>query len=131
MGKASRRKKERREAMKSGLGNPIARKAVAIASRGAVIDELKKATTEEQIEVLGSVSPSKVGKALIQKAPREMDKSIRNLQKTGKKVTVKELCREIRETPSFLNMSEQAGVSYAWYEELAKERMKKHGIVED
>ena len=131
MGKASRRKKERREVAKSGLGNPIARKAVAIASRGAVIDELKKATTEEQIEVLGSVSPSKVGKALMRKAPREMDKGIRNLQKTDKKVTVKELCREIRETPSFLRMSEQAGVTYAWYENLAAERMKSHGIMED
>jgi len=128
MGKASNRKKERRDLAVKGLSNPIGRKAVAIASRGKVISELKKATTEEQVEVLDSISPSKkvrkVGKALMKKAPKEMDIGVKNLLKQGKKVTVKELCREIRETPSFLKMSESAGVPYEWYENLAKSKVE-------
>ena len=123
VGKASRIKRERREGV-SGLNNPIARTAVKVASRSAVLRELSQASTEDQIEVLSRVSLTKVGKALMKKAPREMDKGIRRLQREGKKVTVKELCREIRESSSFLRMSENAGVPYRWYEELAKERIK-------
>ena len=128
MGRASNRKKQRRELAAKGLSNPIIRKAVAISARGKVVNELQKATTDEQIEVLSSISPSKVGKALIKKAPKEMDKGIKELQKQGKRVTAEELCREIRETPSFLQMSEEAGVPYKWYEELAKQRMEAHKI---
>ncbi len=124
VGKASRGKRERRENLASGLNNPIARTTVKIASRSAVLRELSQASTEDQIEVLSRISLTKVGKALMKKAPNEMDKGIRRLQKEGKKVTVKELCREIRESPAFLKMSENAGVPYRWYEELAKERIK-------
>ena len=128
MGKASRIKRERREGLASGLNNPIARTAVKVASRSAVLRELSQASTEDNIEVLSRVSLTKVGKALIKKAPHEMDKGIRRLQREGKEVTVKELCREIRESSSFLKMSENAGVPYRWYEELAKERIKDGAI---
>lgn len=125
MGKASRHKKDR----KAGLNNPIARKAVAIASRGAVINELKNATTEEQIKVLSSISPSKVGKAIMREALGEMDKGIRNLLSSGREVTVDELLKEARNTPGFLQMCENAGVLYSWFEQLACDRMKKQGLV--
>ena len=78
--------------------------AVKLASRGAVVDELGKATTEEQIEVLGSISPSKVGKAIMKKAPREMDKGIAKLRGMGKPVTVDNLLEEARTTSGFLDM---------------------------
>src|SRR3989304_1837002 len=104
MGKASNRKKEHRRLAALGLSNPVARKAVAVASRDAVISELKKASTEEQIEVLASVSPSKVGKAIMRKAPAEMDKGIKELQKKDVPVTVENLCAEIKSTPGFLTM---------------------------
>ncbi len=128
MGKASNRKKEHRRLAALGLSNPVARKAVAVASRDAVISELKKASTEEQIEVLASVSPSKVGKAIMRKAPAEMDKGIKELQKKDVPVTVDNLCAEIRSTPGFLVMCENAGLSLEWFESLAKERMKAHGL---
>ena len=128
MGKASNRKKEHRRLAALGLSNPVARKAVAVASRDAVISELKKASTEEQIEVLASVSPSKVGKAIMRKAPAEMDKGIRELQKKNVPVTVDNLCAEIRSTPGFLVMCENAGLSLEWFESLAKERMEAHGL---
>ena len=128
MGKASNRKKEHRRLAALGLSNPVARKAVAVASRDAVISELKKASTEEQIEVLASVSPSKVGKAIMRKAPAEMDKGIKELQKKDVPVTVENLCAEIKSTPGFLTMCEQAGLSLEWFESLAKERMEAHGL---
>ena len=128
MGKASNRKKEHRRLAALGLSNPVARKAVAVASRDAVISELKKASTEEQIEVLASVSPSKVGKAIMRKAPAEMDKGIKELQKKDVPVTVDNLCAEIKSTPGFLTMCEQAGLSLEWFESLAKERMEAHGL---
>ena len=128
MGKASNRKKEHRRLAALGLSNPVARKAVAVASRDAVISELKKASTEEQIEVLASVSPSKVGKAIMRKAPAEMDKGIKELQKKDVPVTVENLCAEIKSTPGFLTMCEQAGLSLEWFESLAKERMEAHRL---
>jgi len=128
MGKSSNRKKERRESAVAGLSNPVARKVVAVASRGAVIGELKRASTEEQIEVLASVSPSKVGKAIMRKAPAEMDKGIKKLRREGKEVTVDALCAEIKSTPGFLSMVEQAGLSLEWFENLAKERMEAFGL---
>jgi len=91
MGRASNRKKVRRGLAAKGLSNPVVRKAVAITARGKVVSELKKATTDEQIEVLSEISQSKVGKALMKKAPKEMDKGIKELQKQGREVTVKEL----------------------------------------
>jgi len=106
----------------------VSRKAVAIASRGAVVRELKQASTSDQIEVLNTtVSPSKLGKAIMSKAPKEMDKGIREFQKRGKKITVSSLLEEVRTTAGFLEMCERAGVSYKWFEELAKERIKALG----
>ncbi len=113
-----------------GLNNPLARTAVKLASRRGVVRELTKATTDQQIEVLGSTSPSKVGRAIMRKAPGEMDRGIRKSQNQSRKVTVAGLLTEVRTTPGFLSMCENAGVSYAWFERLARERMKKHGITE-
>lgn len=124
MGKASNRKKSRRER----LDSPLARTAVKIAARGGVVSKLQAASTEDQIETLGAtVSASKLGKALMRKAPGEMDKGIKAFRKLGKPVTVKNLLQDVRTTPGFLKMSEDAGVPYEWYENLAKERMMALG----
>ncbi len=111
------------------MGNPVARTAVKIAARGGVISKLQAASTEEQIETLGvTVSASKLGKALMRKAPGEMDKGISRILREGREPTVKELCREVRENVAgFRTMSEDAGVPYEWYENLAKERMAAKG----
>ena len=114
------------------LDNPVARKAVAFASRGAVIDELRKAETSDQIDVLNgqvaSARPDKLRKAIASKAPGEMDKGIKKLQKEGKNVTVDALCAEIKSTPGFLAMCERVGLDLTWFEKLAKERMEAHGL---
>ena len=110
------------------LDNPVARKAVAFASRGSVIDELRKAGTSDQIDVLNSqvasAQPGKLRKAITSKAPKEMDKGIKKLQKEGKDVTVDALCAEIKTTPGFLSMCERVGLGLTWFEKLAKERME-------
>lgn len=124
--------KQRVQARNAALSNPVARKAVAFASRGAVIDELRKAETSDQIDVLNgqvaSARPDKLRKAIASKAPREMDKGIKKLQKEGKDVTVDALCAEIKSTPGFLSMCERVGLDLEWFEKLAKERMEAHGL---
>ncbi len=136
-----RKNRERIELIRQGKEQPIAqskrilnssigRGAVKLASRKGVVDELSRASIWDQIEVLGSIPPSKVGKAIMQKAPGEMDKGIRKFQQQGKKVTVEGLLEEVRTTPGFLAMCENAGIPYAWFQELARERMKRHGIKE-
>ncbi len=112
-----------------GLSNPIARKAVSFTSRGAVVDTLRRASTADQINILNStVASSKLRRTLMSKAPREMDKGIKELQKQGKDVSVDALCEEIKNTPEFLSMCENAGLSLEWFENLAKERMEAHGL---
>jgi hypothetical protein len=139
-----RRDRERIERLEQGkeksiasqnLSNPIARKAVAIASRGDVIRTLKQATTAEQIETLSSTvaaqRPNKLRRALMKKAPAEMDKAIRIFQKQGRPVTVASLTAEAKSTPSFVAMCEQVGLEMSWFDNLARERMKTHGITEE
>lgn len=114
------------------LSNPVSRKAVALSSRGAVINELRKAETSEQIDILNSqvasANPGKLRKAIASKAPREMDKGIKKLQKDGKVVSVDALCIEVTTTPGFLSMCEGVGLNLEWFEKLAKERMEAHGL---
>lgn len=138
-----RRNRERIARIKAGLekpislttktlDNPLARRAVALASRGAVIDKLRKAETVDQIDVLNrqvaSSRPDKLRNAIASKAPGEMDKGIKKLQKEGKVVSVDALCAEIKSTPGFLAMCERVGLDLAWFEKLAKERMEARGL---
>ncbi len=114
------------------LDNPVARKMVAFTSSGAVIGELRKAETSDQIAVLNShvasARPDKLRKAIADTAPKEMDKGIKKLQKEGRVVSVDALCTEIKATPGFLAMCEQVGLDLAWFEKLAKERMEAQGL---
>ena len=135
-----RRNRERIERIRHGeeqsiaaqiLSNPTVRRTVAVASKGAVLRELRNASTEEQIGVLGSISPSKVGRAIMKNAAKEIDEGIQTFLRQGRKVTVDGLLEEARNTPGFLDMCAGTGVSYKWFEELARERMVEHGIHEE
>lgn len=127
-----RKNRERIERIKAGLEQPIARKAVALASHNRVVSELRAASTEDQIHVLdnrvGEKEPGKLKKALMDKAPGEMDKGIKRLQKEGKPVTVDALCAEVTSTPGFLSMCEKVGLTLTWFENLAQQRMAAHGL---
>lgn len=138
-----RRDRERIERIRRGeekpiatqaLNNPVARKAVAIASRRDMIRMLEQASTEEQIETLDSTvagqQPNRLRQALMKKAPVEMDKAIRDFQRRGKPITVTSLTEEAKNTPSFVAMCERVGIEMSWFDELAEERMKVHGITE-
>ena len=128
-----KRKKEKSIASQL-LSNPVSRKAVALASRRDVIKTLEQATTEEQIETLNNTvarqRPSKLRQALMKKSPKEMDKAIREFQKSGKPITVESLTEEARNSPSFVAMCERVGLEMSWFDELARERMKVYGIEE-
>lgn len=134
MGKKKEKHRQKVQARNAMLNNPVARGAIALASRGKVIDELSRASTEDQIHVLdsqvASARPDNLRQTIISKSGKEMDKAIVRFQKQGKSVTVDSLTAEIRSTPSFLKMCEKVGVTLGWFENLAKERIKKHGIVE-
>ena len=132
MGKNKRLHREKVARRNAMLDNPVARKAVAFTSRGAVISELRKAETSDQIDVLNSQvassRPDKLRKAIASKAPKEMDKGIKKLQKEGRVVSVDALCAEIKTTPGFLSMCEKVGLDLAWFEKLAKERMEAQSL---
>ena len=124
MGKNKKAHKQKVSMRNAMLNNPLARGAVAVASRGKVINELNRSSTQDQIEALnGTVatkSPDKLRSALESKAPSEMDKAIRKFLKEGKTVTVDTLTAEIQSTPGFLSMCERVGLTLEWFEELAK-----------
>jgi len=133
-----RRDRERRDRIQAGmedpmigqvLRNPVARRVLATASKGAVVRELSRGTTSDQVERLGEMMMSgelpsnKLRDALTRKAPKEMDRAIRKFRRRGKEITVDSLCSEIQSTPGFLLMCERAGLTLEWFENLAKERM--------
>lgn len=136
-----KRDRERRERIERGdelpiapekLRNTVVRRALELTARGDVVRELRRASTPDQISALDSLvasgRPDKLRKALMSKAPKEMDKGIRKLQDEGKTVTEEALLEEVRTTPGFLAMCEKVGLSSSWFEELAQERMEAHGL---
>ena len=129
-----RRDRERVDRIKSGLEQPIARKAVAIASRKGVVAELSKGSVSDQVGRLnelvgtGTLSERKLREAIIGNAPKEMDKAIRNFRKNGTEITVDSLLREIRSEPGFLKMCNSLGITEEWFEGMAKERMEANKV---
>jgi antitoxin component YwqK of YwqJK toxin-antitoxin module len=114
---------------KAALGNIVTRKVVALKSKGAVVAELTSGSTENvvhnlnELSTTGTVSESKIKKALMSKAPGEMDKAIRKFHKEGREISVDSLCAEAESTPSFVKMCEDIGLPMTWFRELAKERI--------
>jgi len=114
--------------------NPLGRIALRQASRKGVVEELSKGTVTDQIAELdslhgtGELPGGKLANAIRSKAPGEMDKAIKKFQKQGKEVTVDSLCAEIKSTPGFLQMCNNAGITLEWFEDLARERMKAYGV---
>lgn len=135
-----RKGRERRERIEAGLEESIAsqmakarpvlensfgRKAVVAMTHGEVVRQLSQGDVGQQIETLNaSVPVSKLKDAIMSKAPGEMDKGIRKLQKEGKPVTVDALCAEVKSTPGFLAMCQRAGLNLEWFEALARKRME-------
>ena len=132
--RAQKRTDKGRERVRRLALNPVGRAVLKRASRGGVVKELSQGTTEEQVGRLdslqgtGELPGGKLAEAIKKKAPKEMDKGIKRLRKEGKEVTVDALCAEVKSTPGFLKMCNNAGITLEWFEELARERMKTHGI---
>jgi hypothetical protein len=105
--------------------------------RRAVERELTRGTTDQQIGKLDELMDHNVleggvlKNAIMQKAPDEMDKAIRKFRKKGKEISVATLCAEIYENKQFQNTCSRIGLTVAWFEELAAERMKKAGVCEN
>ena len=135
--RAQKRTDKGRERVKRLALNPIGRAVLKKASHGGVVKELSQGTTEDQIGRLdslqgtGELPGGDLAKAIKSKAPKEMDKAIKKFQKEGKEITVDSLCAEIKSTPGFLQMCNNAGITLEWFEGLAKERMKAHGVTGD
>ena len=129
-----RRDRERKDQIKQGILKPFRNTAIKLATRSGVIRELSKGSTTEQIGKLdelarvGALPNSKLGKAIMDKAPKEMDKAIRKYQEEGKKITVDSLLVEVRSQRGFLDMCNKVGITYKWFEDLARAKMKAHGI---
>ncbi len=131
MGRESR---ERRERIQAGLEQSRVRAAVEKIGRAGIVHELSKGSVGEQSDRLdslrgtGELPASKLKKSLMKNAPREMDTAIKKFRKKGKPVTVGTLCAEIKNSPEFLRMCANAGLTIKWFENLARERMEAHGL---
>ncbi len=133
-----RRDRERIERIRAGLETPIAgrvaKRILSVASRRGVREELSKGTVSEQTNRLnqlvgeGVLPESNLKTALMRKAPKEMDKAIKNYKKKGKEITVDSLLVEVRLDSGFLKMCANVGLDYNWFEKLAKERMEAYGL---
>lgn len=116
--------------------NPIGRQILKRASHKGVVEELSKGDVTDQVHRLDSMAGTgelpggKLAKAIKDKAPKEMDKAIKKFRKQGKEITVESLCAEIKSTPGFLQMCNNAGITLEWFEELAKERMEANGVMQ-
>lgn len=125
-----RRDRERQERIRKGLENTFVR---AVAVRRAR-RELGQGDTPEQIgrldELVGKdmLPIPNLRKALMDSAPREMDKAIRAFRKDGKEITVDSLCAEAKSSPQFLALCRKAGLDLAWFEQLARDRMEAMGV---
>lgn len=114
--------------------NPIGRQILRRASHKGVVDELSKGGVTDQIERLDSMAGTgelpggKLAKAIMRKAPKEMDKAIKMYKKQGKEITVDSLCAEVKSTPGFLDMCNRVGITLEWFENLARERMEARGV---
>lgn len=132
--RAQKRTDKGRERARKLALNPVGRAVLRRASHGGVVKELSKGSTEDQIGRLdslqgtGELPGGKLAKAIRDKAPGEMDKAIKKFQGEGKEITVDNLCAEIKSTPGFLAMCERAGIALEWFEDLARERMRRHEI---
>ena len=133
MGK-NRDRKDKRHANKTSVIGTISRKVVAIASRRAVLEELRRGDVAAQVARLDDLTThralphSKLRDAIVRSAPKEMDKGISKLQHNRVPVTVDNLCAEVKSTPGFLEMCAKAGLDLSWFENLARERMEAKGI---
>jgi hypothetical protein len=131
MGKKDKEHRKKVELRNIMLGNPITRKAVALVSHKAVVTELSKGSLADQsyglIDMVnsGALKTSKLANALKSKAVKEMDKAIRDFQKRHKEISVETLTAEVREETAFLEMCNCVGITLAWFEDLARERIKK------
>lgn len=119
---------------KGGIAGVVARKTISLFSRRGVREELLRGTVAEQTGKLselhdkGVLPGGNLKAAIMRKAPEEMDKAIKKYRKQGKEITVDSLLTEVRSEPGFLAMCERVGLSYGWFEELAKKRMETYGL---
>ena len=129
-----KRDRERIERIRAGLESPIARQDLANRSHKGVVKELSKGSVEDQTNRLqtlvgeGSLSGGKLRSTIMKNASGEMDKAIQKFQKKNKEISVDSLLGEVRGQPGFLGMCERVGLDYAWFENLARERMEANGI---
>ncbi len=114
--------------------NPIGRRILKKAAHKGVVEELSKGGVTDQIERLDSMAGTgelpggKLAKAIMRKAPKEMDKAIKKFEKQGREITVDSLCAEVKSTPGFLDMCNRVGITLEWFKNLARERMEAHGV---
>jgi hypothetical protein len=133
MGKKAKEHKQKVARRNAMLNNPVTRGAVSLVYRKGVINELSQGDSSHNLQELvgtGTLKRDRLSAAIKSKAPAEMDKAIKNFKKQGKVISVASLTEEARNDKSFMAMCADVGLAIEWFENLAKERMLKFGIVE-
>ena len=136
MGKNRKLHKMKVQARNAALNNPVARKAISIAAKQGVINELSAGSVDDQSSRLqslvgtGQIESGYLKRSIISKAPKQMDDGIRKFIKKGLPVTVATLTEEVRHEDGFLKMCASVGITIEYFENLARERMEHFGIEE-
>ena len=135
-GKEKSISQQAREGVAKLANNPIGRQILKRASHKGVVEELSKGDVTDQVHRLDSMAGTgelpggELARTIKSKAPKEMDKAIKKFKKQGNEITVESLCAEIKSTPGFLQMCNNAGITLEWFEDLARERMEANGVTQ-
>lgn len=75
----------------------------------------------------GLITPSKLSKTLAKQSEKDMNKQVRRAVKKGRKITVNDLTKTIKEDQGFLKLCEDMGLSLVFFEGLAEIAIKQGG----
>lgn len=101
---------------------------------GVAVSALKKKSTKSQIEFLseslgmGELSSSKLRKAFVQNAPKEMRKGAERLIKKGITPTVDLLMGDYRKESKFRELTARLGLDERWFFKLAEDECRRRRV---
>ena len=128
--KKKREKQGRLNRFKQKVAKKVLGRKMKKVAQGFV-GQLQAQSTSNQVAFLrgsldsGKLAPEKLRKALVNKAPSEMAKGAKRINKKGNKPTVDELMRDIRKDGEFMVLANRVGLDEEYFINLAKNECRK------
>ena len=131
---ANKKKRREKQSRLNKFKQKVAKKVLGRQKKKVaqgVVGQLQTQSASSQIAFLrgaldsGKLSPEKLKLALVNKAPGEMAKGAKRINKKGSKPTVDELMRDIRKDAEFMALASRVGLDEEYFINLAKNECKK------